>query len=367
MYKQAALLTFYAETPVHMGTGQSVSYVDLPVQRERHTSYPVLWASGIKGVIKDAAMRVWDMDNDKVNVIFGFEGNDSEDTRASCVSFTDAKILFYPVRSGRGVFAWITCPFVLERFKNDLKNAGINCNGLDNIPQPTEGEIIICGPTKEISAQDSFLEIRDKGKVVLEEFVFTAKKEDLFSIANSITKLLPDNSLTASLGRRMAIVSDDIFKNFINYAVEIRTRIKIDPTSGTVEDKALFTEEYVPSESIFYSLVFIADPYLGIDANTYKKLSEACSAGKKWNNEIEEEIKDMMENEKERIRKAFKGKYLCAWGVFQAIEKLFNDGNDLIQLGSNETTGKGFVRVKCYLRQTNDSHDKNGDNRGENK
>ncbi|MCR4430969.1 MAG: type III-B CRISPR module RAMP protein Cmr4 [Tepidanaerobacteraceae bacterium] len=359
MYKQAALLTFYAETPIHMGTGQSVSYVDLPVQRERHTSYPVLWASGIKGVIKDAAMRVWDMDNDKVNAIFGFEGNDSEDTRASCVSFTDAKILFYPVRSGRGVFAWITCPFVLERFKNDLKNAGINCNGLDNIPQPTEGEIIICGPTKEISAQDSFLEIRDKGKVVLEEFVFTAKKEDLFSIANSITKLLPDNSLTASLGRRMAIVSDDIFKNFINYAVEIRTRIKIDPTSGTVEDKALFTEEYVPSESIFYSLVFIADPYLGIDANTYKKLSEACSAGKKWD-DLEKEIEDSIKNEEGRIKKAFEGDYFCAKGVFEAVGSLFNAANNLIQLGSNGTTGKGLMRVKFYIERDKVNHSDDG-------
>jgi CRISPR-associated protein Cmr4 len=52
MYKKSAILTFYAETPIHMGAGQSVSYVDLPVQRERHTSFPVLWSSGIKGCNK---------------------------------------------------------------------------------------------------------------------------------------------------------------------------------------------------------------------------------------------------------------------------------------------------------------------------
>jgi len=97
MYKKAALLTFYAETPIHMGSGQSVSYVDLPIQRERHTSFPVLWASGIKGVIRNLALRKW-TDKDKVNTIFGPDPEDASDF-ASCISITDAKILLYPVRS----------------------------------------------------------------------------------------------------------------------------------------------------------------------------------------------------------------------------------------------------------------------------
>ncbi|MBX0313035.1 MAG: type III-B CRISPR module RAMP protein Cmr4, partial [Sulfurihydrogenibium sp.] len=135
MYKKAALLTFYAETPIHMGSGQSVSYVDLPIQRERHTSFPVLWASGIKGVIRNSALRYWEkkfkeqgksqkeayeLAKDKVNTIFGPDPEDASDF-ASCISITDAKILLYPVRSVRGVFAWITCPFVLKRFKEDLR------------------------------------------------------------------------------------------------------------------------------------------------------------------------------------------------------------------------------------------------------
>jgi CRISPR-associated protein Cmr4 len=129
MYKKAALLTFYAETPIHMGSGQSVSYVDLPIQRERHTSFPVLWASGIKGVIRNLALREWN-DKDKINTIFGPDPEDASDF-ASCISITDAKILLYPVRSVKGVFAWITCPFVLKRFKEDLKAIGVDFKELN--------------------------------------------------------------------------------------------------------------------------------------------------------------------------------------------------------------------------------------------
>jgi CRISPR/Cas system CMR subunit Cmr4 (Cas7 group RAMP superfamily) len=35
MYKKSAVLTFYAETPIHMGSGQSVSYVDLPISKRK--------------------------------------------------------------------------------------------------------------------------------------------------------------------------------------------------------------------------------------------------------------------------------------------------------------------------------------------
>ncbi|MCD6408189.1 type III-B CRISPR module RAMP protein Cmr4, partial [bacterium] len=70
MFKEKAILTFYAETPIHMGAGQSVSYVDLPIQRERHTSFPILWSSGIKGVIREQVERKWE-DKERVNVIFG--------------------------------------------------------------------------------------------------------------------------------------------------------------------------------------------------------------------------------------------------------------------------------------------------------
>ena len=294
MYKKSGVLTFYSETPVHMGTGQSVSYVDLPIQRERHTSFPVLWSSGIKGVIRDLASRKWN-DKEKVELIFGPESEGSE--FASCISITDAKILLYPVRSLRGVFAWITCPLVLRRLKDDITSVGLN-NDLDisEFLNVADGEALVFG---------NDLIVKDKNEVVLEEFVFKAEKKELGGLEKFLNSLLPNNELTSKLKEHLVIVSDNVFKDFVNYAVEVRTRIRIDQAKGTVKDKALFSEELIPSESVFYSLVFVGEPF-----------------GKN-------------------------GKLNSANDVFEEVKSLF-EGNGLIQLGGDETTGKGYMRVKFY-------------------
>jgi CRISPR-associated protein Cmr4 len=294
MYKKSGVLTFYSETPVHMGTGQSVSYVDLPIQRERHTSFPVLWSSGIKGVIRDLASRKWP-DKEKVELIFGPESEGSE--FASCISITDAKILLYPVRSLRGVFAWITCPLVLRRLKDDITSVGLNKDlDISEFLNVTDGEALVFG---------NDLIVKDKNEVVLEEFVFEAKKKELGGLEKFLSSLLPNNELTSKLKEHLVIVSDNVFKDFVNYAVEIRTRIRIDQAKGTVKDGALFSEELIPSESVFYSLVFVGEPFK----------------------------KD--------------GKLNSANDVFEEMKSLFKD-NGLIQLGGDETTGKGYMRVKFY-------------------
>jgi CRISPR-associated protein Cmr4 len=52
MFKKAGILFFYTLTPLHPGSGASVAAVDLPIQRERHTNFPMIQASGVKGRIK---------------------------------------------------------------------------------------------------------------------------------------------------------------------------------------------------------------------------------------------------------------------------------------------------------------------------
>jgi CRISPR-associated protein Cmr4 len=297
MYKKSGVLTFYSETPVHVGTGQSVSYVDLPIQRERHTSFPVLWSSGIKGVIRDLASRKWP-DKEKVELIFGPENEGSE--FASCISITDAKILLYPVRSLKGVFAWITCPLVLRRLKDDITSVGLdNDLNISEFLNVTDGKALVFGDD---------LIVKDKNEVVLEEFAFEARKEkekELEDFAEFLNGFLPNNELTSKLKEHLVIVSDNVFKDFVNYAVEVRTRIRIDQAKGTVKDGALFSEELIPSESVFYSLVFVGEPFK----------------------------KD--------------GKLNSANDVFNEVKSLF-EGNGLIQLGGDETTGKGYMRVKFY-------------------
>jgi CRISPR-associated protein Cmr4 len=371
MYKKSAILTFYAETPIHMGAGQSVSYVDLPFQRERHTSFPVLWSSGIKGVIRDLAMRYWESEyrkhgktpeeahklaKDKVETIFGPEDGSSD--FASCISITDAKILLYPVRSVKGVFAWITCPFVLKRFKEDLEAVGEEFkhnNQEIQIPDVSDDKVFIASDNLKIQGQNS---------VALEEFVFEAEvKNEVKELAGFLKSFVYQNDLTKNLGNHLAIVSDNVFRDFVNYAVEIRTRIRIDQALGTVKKGALFSEELIPSESVFYSLIFITDLYFGIEKNLYNDLKS-----KKEKNETPnwDDVKNRLkgsEDTKEKILERLKNAWNNGYFVDDEVKNSLNFlNNSLLQLGGDETTGKGYVRVCIYPCQKNNQTkiDQNG-------
>ena len=50
---EANLLFIHALTGVHPGGGTALGVVDLPVQRERHTQWPMIPGSSLKGVLRD--------------------------------------------------------------------------------------------------------------------------------------------------------------------------------------------------------------------------------------------------------------------------------------------------------------------------
>lgn len=365
MFKDAILITYYCETPLHMGSGQSISYVDLPIQREKHTNFPTIWSSSIKGVVREKALRSgWS--KEKLSYIFGSEAEESSDNLvASCISFTDAKILFYPVRSAKGIFAWITCPFVLKRLVQEVKSVGSVSESFDVID--TISKLVTSieqnGFQNQVVLVDSNAYIKNPSKkVMLEEFEFPAEVENddnINQIINLFKSILPENELTKEIEKRLAIVPDDIFSALVKYAVEVRTRIRINQITGVVDDKALFTEELLPSESIFYGFIFTTDPLFGIDGETYNLL---ISSPIDW-----EKLVGRVPNKKlETLKKAAgetseniaceKDRYLFSRDVANQLVKLLN--NKLLQLGADSTLGRGFVKTKTTLRFSPNSEGK---------
>lgn len=307
MFNEKGLILFHCLTPIHMGAGQSVSYVDNVVQREKHTGFPTLWASGIKGVLRALCMRINNeiIKKEKVEEIFGPE-NDAEE-RASIISITDAKILFYPVRSVKGIFAYITCPFVIKKFFNELKILGILQKY--QLFQNSKLEKLELKDDEVIVDKQSDIKIENDA-VGLEEFSFKVENKNNLNDFDSFEIIFNSNGLDFDfIKRHLAIVSDDVFSDFVKYSVEIRTRIRIDQKTGTVADKALFTEELIPAESIFYSFIF---------AN-------------KRNQQNGKQNKQQNEQQNER--------------VLQKIEKVLKEVNGILQLGGDETLGKGIVKA----------------------
>lgn len=52
MFEAKSILYIYTETSLHAGSGRGLAAVDLPIQRERVTGYPMVQASGIKGRLR---------------------------------------------------------------------------------------------------------------------------------------------------------------------------------------------------------------------------------------------------------------------------------------------------------------------------
>jgi len=71
------LISLQALSFLHPGTGQNTGVVDLPIQREVHTEFPVYAASGFKGSLRDKAEQEWGK-GERVNCLFGADAMDEE-------------------------------------------------------------------------------------------------------------------------------------------------------------------------------------------------------------------------------------------------------------------------------------------------
>jgi len=213
---------------------------------------------------------------------------------------------------------------------------------------------------KILISQNSVLKI-NTNIIALEEFVFEAEvKNEIKNLAKTLEKCIPQNDLTKNenLENHLAIVSDNVFKDFVNYAVEIRTRIRIDQVKGTVKEGALFSEELVPSESVFYSLVFITDPYFGIEMDLYNELKSMKEKNEKpdWGAVINR-LKGNEGTKKkilERLQNAWENGYFVGEEIKNSLNFL---NNFLLQLGGDETIGKGYVRVNIYPEEVSNEKD----------
>jgi CRISPR-associated protein Cmr4 len=405
------ILFVKAVTSVHAGAGTGVEHIDLPIQREQPTKFPIIYGSSFKGSLREYAIRkLWSSLTDNCKEVITLEDIDklieqlslekdkikeickkffeekldklrissgniqclkqntnkeaqdcieikhekgqkqieiktteagfckkiktlaeifgTQDNRGK-ITFTDLRILFFPVKSLKGVFAYVTCPYVLKRFYEQVKDLIENENENENtLKSLIENLKFDKNSFKAYVTNDSYLvlqpkneekeEGKDKGQkkekyIVLEEFAF--KAEEILQTENNngnnlnISKLkdLLSNGELYELEKRIVIVPDEIFAFLVQHYTEVVTRIKINPETGTVQEGALWTEEYLPAESVLYSVLFKQETSRDLKLKDY----------------------------------------------------LPNDG-ELLNLGGNQTIGKGLVKVWYYPKNTSESPDREG-------
>jgi CRISPR-associated protein Cmr4 len=300
MTTRGGLLGLYAQTAVHPGAGTALGSVDLPVQRERHTHWPNAAGSALKGILRDACrerlVRVKslrdeppdpadpnkkprtrrDLANEEQELtdVFGPPTGAASEA-AGALSVTDARLLAFPVRSLKGVFAWVSCPMALDRLHRDADLVGLTVPWAVPKVEGTEALVSASGCNCLLGTT-----------LVLEEFEFTkAAKGDAAECARWVAaNLLPaagKNGQATAYARtverfpaQLVILADDWFTHFARHATEVVARVGLDPNTKTVKQGALFYQEFLPAETLLYAVV-LANPARARSAGGADKGAEA--------------------------------------------------------------------------------------------
>ena len=254
--------TYYliANTPVHPGGAEQISIIDLPIQRERHTNFPKIEASSLKGTLRtyypeepidnNEKKQNNSSNNEKQNTdlrTFLFGGESDKEDSAANIGITDARILFFPVKSLKNIFAWVTCPSVLYRYLRDT-----------NDPEFPVGEF----KPNTVPGNTPLFVNDGKNTIILEEYTFkVSEDEKATKLAQHFADIFfppkKKKYWNEKFKTDIVILNDDDFEAFVTTATEVITRIKIDAETKTVDTDigGLFYEEYLPEDTIMYFLV----------------------------------------------------------------------------------------------------------------
>lgn len=244
MFEKTRLLFLYAVSPVHMGAGQAIGVIDNPIQRERHTDHPMMAGSGLKGALRHHLERKWD--KSLVARLFGPESSASD--FAGCVSFGDAQLVAFPVRSLKRGFAWAVSPVSLARLK---RLAGLaECEADWNVPTAGAEQALVTDAG-----------VLSQGRLVLEAFDFAAAES---AELKAIAQWLADNALPPGpahehfrkkIASDLVLLPEDAFSHFVRNATAVEAHVRINDDTGTADEGGLFYTENLPPESLLVSPV----------------------------------------------------------------------------------------------------------------
>jgi len=243
----------HALSPLHVGAGRGVGYIDLPLVREKVTTWPYVPGSSVKGIV--AAHHKSSEQSDLFKTAFGCGGD--SDALAGALVFSDARLVALPVPSFFGTFAWITSPFALRRLARDLVMLNVKSPG--TIPMPVSmGDALTPQDTTVLSEGGD-------NRIFLEDLDLARKNDEQTTLwAAQIAQWLfgEDKNWSDQFINRFAIVADEVFNFLTHTATEVRARIRIGE-AGTAADQALWYEESLPAETLLGGFVWCEPPFKG--------------------------------------------------------------------------------------------------------
>ena len=247
---ESCLTFIHALSPLHAGTGQGVGVIDLPIAREKATNLPYLPGSTLKGSMRDECdSNVQTKPN--CEMLFGPAKPEPDSAYAGSAIFTDQRLLCLPVRSLLGTFAWVTSPFILERFKRDVENIGKDKLTYKTEVKKDENE------EKEFCLVTSQTQLKYNAQsVILEDLDLTVQDDaNADDWANWLAPKIFAETWQNLFKQRFCIVSDDVMSFLAETTTEVTARNSLDNETKTTKKGALWYEESLPSETILSGLL----------------------------------------------------------------------------------------------------------------
>lgn len=262
-------------TPLHVGAGKGVGFIDMPIMREKVTDWPLVPGSAAKGVLRDHFFQNGNDEQKKlIDIAFGKQIVDDSSNAGSLI-LTDAHIVCLPVRSLYGTFAYIASPLVLERLKRDLEAAGYK--DLPSTLNPARNEVLLVNGSKIVG----------EGRVFFEDLDFIAKEDkNAKEWAEMLAGVIfPKESVKEAVWKgifeeRFAVLNDDCFNFLSKTGTEVTAHVRIEDDSKIVARGALWYEEALPAEAILAGVAWCDKVFGGNGINQSKILETYCPKDK---------------------------------------------------------------------------------------
>lgn len=220
--------------PIHIGAGgYRLGLVDNTIVRDPATDVPKIPGSSIAGVTREYyTIHMMEKEctsgdeaekrkcaEEKAKMIFGSEN------KKGTLRFYDGQIIFFPVSSEQGV-VWITTIELMEYW---FDNTNDDDGNKINIPQK------VCNKVHVVKGIENDISYLNLGWLLIE----TEKVQQDEAKCIALPKVI-DN-----WARKIIVVPEKFFSHVVNDNLEIRTSVKIDPSTGTAEMGKLFTYEAI--------------------------------------------------------------------------------------------------------------------------
>ena len=274
---EASALFLYAETPVHPGGESALGAIDLPIQREAPSGFPVIWGQSLKGALRQHARESKVLRRDEIDPLFGSDPDPTSGVppMPGSLSVGDARLVAFPVPTLQHTFAWVTSPMVLERVRRIIRLARLSTKvrGQELALSPISPPPDTCIPA---DAQSWSLSSVALGSYALR--VSTTGSAEVASWAKWIAhNALPDGEefeiFRSKLQRDLLVADDATFAELTRDCAELLARVQLNDKK-TVQNGP-FYEEYLPVETILVSLLAATNGDHGADATRLSRMLDA--------------------------------------------------------------------------------------------